>query len=441
MRSKEILIDECKRAIRSGDLENSFEVLRKALLNIDPSECKKIEKDIDLFEGEWRAFSKRQIQGTENTEGKIPENRIRKGLYDLLEVIEICLENIEIKEIEIKDSSFLVSRYKHRFYYFYKYYAKSIRLIGADDEYFSLNDLSFNYCDDIYLLPSEFKLKYDEIIEKKIKESKEKKFMFYNGKNTRLLNFHATPVDDTEKKKITLSLGPVWWFDFTVANDLFGLILQNEDQGFIERYINLDKLINTGRCEYSKLSNLVVTASTILTADGKLLFTKRSEFVSSYPNSYTSAIAENIRPEEDGLEKKGNGSIPIFSTVIRGIKEELSPIILEYIDIKNIKLLGITFDLGLFHPDFLLIVFVPLTYNQIVEIYARRPGKDFIEAKNYLISLDYKDRYTTSYETLFGEKSPWVQGGKASLFRSIEFLESIKYSPNMTIIDLIKRCE
>lgn len=401
-----------------------------------------IEKDSKLLKARYNSFIEKRNRGTISTDEEILEgNKIRALLFDLCEGIMTVFRKAEVetffKETKFVEHDFLASEYNRLFYYFDTYHAKSIRLIGADDEYFTHKDLIVNYIHDDYILPFEFNLDYDKIIKKKTEESKEHNFMFFNGTNTRIIRFHATPIDDTEKKKLTLTLGPVKWYDFTVATEFIEKMLRNRDMESIGRYVDVGKLSTTGNFMYSKLSNIIVTASTILTKDGKLLYTLRSERVSSDISRFTSAIAENIRPEYDGLMFiNNNNDTPIFNAVIRGVKEELSPEIENRIGIRNIKLLGITFDLDLFHPDFLLIIFIPLTYAQIMEACKRKPGKDFIEGQ--LRYLDFIDRYAMANVEIF-EHSRWVQGGMASLFRSIEFLESIKYSPNTPMEDLLNR--
>lgn len=401
-----------------------------------------IEKDSKLLKARYNSFVEKRNRGTINTDEETLElNKIRALLFDLCGDIKAFTEKRDeentSKEDEFIEHDFLIPKYKRLFHYFDVYHAKSIRLIGADDEYFTHNDLNFHYIDEDYILPSEFESEKDKITLKKIQESKEHNFMFFNGTNTRIIKFHATPVDDTEKKKLTLTLAPVKWNDFTVATEFIGRMLRGEDLESIERYVDLSKLSNSGDFMHSKLSNIIVTASTILTKDGKLLYTLRSERVSSDISRFTSAVAENIRPEYDGL-MSGNhkNGTPIFNAVLRGIKEELSPEIMKHISIRNIKLLGITFDLGLFHPDLLFLILIPLTYAQIVESCRKKPGKDFIEGQ--LRDLDFMDRNAAINVKLF-EQSRWVQGGKASLFRSIEFLESIKYSPSVTIEDLLNQ--
>jgi hypothetical protein len=204
-------------------------------------------------------------------------------------------------------------------------------------------------------------------------------------------------------------------------------------------------LVDEGSVRDAKLSNILDTATTILTKDGYLGYQIRSNRVSTVPNLLTSSVAENInrylddveatlplrrinRVEGDELpwEAKQEGYVPRgvphpFAAVERGISEEISRELLKYMRPNAVKLLGLGFDLESLHPDMLFIAIVDLKAEEVLRFARENPGKDYREGKLRFVECT-GDALELQEDVAAGK---WVPAGKAALIRAYEFVSQV----------------
>ena len=191
----------------------------------------------------------------------------------------------------------------------------------------------------------------------------------------------------------------------------------------LRRYIDLDEVARNGDISHSKLSNILCTATTFVTADGYVTYSLRSKRVSSQAQKYTSFVAENIQVKKDRpFQRPQPGELPVpFRTVIRGIQEELSPSLADFVraNPRRLMLLGMDFDLEGFQPDLLFMVAWPRSLAELKDAIVGNPGPDFVE----IGEMQAVPLQRAAVERLLGEGG-WVPGGKASFIRAVEFVEA-----------------
>jgi len=331
------------------------------------------------------------------------------------------------RESEHRGKQQLLQRYNGDVYNFDKRPILAFQLLGAGCEYFTMNEVHPEWSAEKYVLPDQLARLRPKVLAKLVDAAKSSGAPFFNGPCTRLLDYRPQPTDETaksERKHLELTLGPAGWFDYSIANDWFSPILHNKIvQGQIDdifEFVNLDDVSRGGRFSGVKLSNIVSTATTILTKDGYIVFSRRGYRTSASPNSYTCAVAENIHYYKDLLSESSDCPSP-FHTIRRGLSEEISPDLVSYISPLNSLLLGISFDLGVFHPDLLFVVALPLSYDEILGMRQKRKGIDFYEGQPVGVKCTLDNRILIDY---LNDPS-WIPSGLASVIRTIEFVQAL----------------
>lgn len=341
-------------------------------------------------------------------------------------------------------------RAKDRLYYFPGGWIRAVRLWGAQGQNARIEEVDATYTHTKLVPPPEFEPGLAEIVARLRTEATAAGRRFFNGPNTRLIDWRASPADGPavarERDHVHLTLGPVGWEEYSGLNDAFSA--ERTRSGILavyEHYIGLSDLIRDLSVRSSKLSNILDTATTIITKDGFAGYQIRSGRVSTAVGRLTSAIAENINrwlDEVDPLDpsrplnadrvaakqtKPDNTYVPRgiphpFAAVRRGLTSELSPRLEEVVQMHHIRLTGLSFDLEALHPDALFVAFVNATRPEVEQMRAASPGDEHDEGE-----LHFTPASLDSNETLALLKNPgWTPAGQASLFRALEFLDSVK---------------
>jgi hypothetical protein len=333
-------------------------------------------------------------------------------------------------------------RYQDSFFIWDGNFASSFRLLGASSEFFPPSTLHINPNKDAqYKLPANLLLQRGEIISRLTEDARQRGAMLYDGPNTRLINYHVTPIDSTEQKHLYLDLGPIGWHDYSVCRFALDHTVKQRTFNEIQEYIDLDEIANTQIIRNNKLTNILCTATTLITSDGFILYSQRGQRVGPIPSRLTSAVAENIHQEFDqSLEEAPSGQLPApFRTVLRGIEEEASPRIASLIRSRPslMFLLSLDFELLSFQPDLLFLVFLPLEYEQFKEICRQYKGRDFIEGQIQGFPISDNDRL----QELLSNPN-WIPSGKASLIRALEFVSAVEAEyPDLQLREIIEKLE
>jgi len=313
--------------------------------------------------------------------------------------------------------------------------ADAIRLAGADSEFFSAEVVHVEIDPTPYQMPPEILVTRAAILDQLKREAKEHGRMFFDGPHTRLVDFRVTPRDATEQKHLELTLGPVDWYDYAVANEVFAQTLRKTQVSDLGRFIDLAE-VSDGRIKNVKLSNLLCIDVTIVTLDGYALYAKRGNRVSAAQGLLASAVAENMhRSFDQSLGPPRSGLLPVpFRTAIRGLEEEISPELVRSLNPRALVLLGLAFNLRNLHPDLLFAAAVPFRRDEVFAMAEEHPGKDFIEAT--LLAVPAKLDATLEGILSAGQ---WLAAGKACLIRTIEFLEATQRRLGLPLNELIGR--
>jgi hypothetical protein len=334
-------------------------------------------------------------------------------------------------------------KYRDQFFHWGDSFATSFRLFGASDEFFPPSVVHVvPHKDARYELPGNLLLIKEDIVNRLKEEARQRGAMFFDGPNTRLIDYHATPVDKTEQKHVYLHFGPIGWHDYSVCRWALDHAIKNRTIDEIDEYVDLDEIANAQIIRNNMLPNILCTATTLITADRFVLYSRRGSRVSAIPGRLTSCIAENIHQVLDcSLEGKVENELPSpFRTVLRGIAEEASPKIAQILHRRPtlLFLLGLDFELLSFQPDLLFVVFIPFGHKELLETCRQYPGKDFIEGRIQAVPISPDPE---GLEKLLSDPN-WIPSGKASVIRALEFLDSVENaSPNLQFEDIIRILE
>jgi hypothetical protein len=301
--------------------------------------------------------------------------------------------------------------------------ARAFRLVGAADEFFSPGSLTVEVDLTPYKLPKEWRQQRDHVLSSLARRAAETGALHFDGPHTRLIDYEIRIPDvSTEAKHLVLRFGPVQWFDYSIVRWFTDELLARKDYKTLNRYISFDAVAVDGQVKQIHLHNLVDTVTTIITSDGHVFWSARGKRVAVAQGLFSSAVAENIHQEKDrSLDPAANATLPSpFRTVVRGLEEELSPSIAAYVEANphSVRLLGISFDLGAFHPDLLFLVLIPFSRAELLRVCHEQKGKDFIEGNLKSAALN------RGFDELFHHlrTGRWTGAGMASVIRALEYV-------------------
>lgn len=327
-------------------------------------------------------------------------------------------------QLPAAERSSLEEKYDDVLYHYRSALAPSIRLVGARDETFPPARVHTDGTTEPYRLPDEFLATREQVVPRLRAHADSHGQMFFDGPNTRLVSYTATPRDATEDKHLTLKFGPIGWHDYSVGKWHLDRMLHPPDLKRLAEFVDLDEVAQSGVIRNSGFSNICCTATTIVTRDGFLAYSLRSDRVSSQSSKLTSCIAENMHQTKDrSLEPSHGAELPSpYRAAIRGAEEELSPTVAEFLRARpaNLILLGMDFDLDSMQPDLLFILIWPGTLTDLRDKIKRNRGRDFVEGSMQAVRFR-----SDELEHLLLQPG-WVPGGKASVIRAVEFINAMR---------------
>jgi hypothetical protein len=254
----------------------------------------------------------------------------------------------------------------------------------------------------------------------------------HDGIQSRLIDWSINSTDpDYETTKLRLELGPIGWYDFsTVLEQMKGMSLSD-----ISQYIDLTDVLSTRRINSTRLPNILDTATTLITSDGKFVFSKRSKTVTQLQGYFTTAVAENILFAVDVAHSAESRSSAVFNAVLRGIREELSPNILDIMRARGtkVRMLGISYDLLGHQAGTNFLVVLPLTWDQLIAAVHENPGKTWFEGRIYGLSLASELQEINAICC----RPDWTGGGHAGVMRALEFIETMLRDSKKPLLNLL----
>jgi len=332
-----------------------------------------------------------------------------------------------------------------RLYYHRDGWARAVRLVGAGSEVISVQRLKLDYRHVPFEVPDELRPRRDREVARRVQEAREAGKLYFDGPNTRLLNWRISPSDGDrvglEESVLELTLGPIGWYDFDALNGIFEEAVEHPPIEFYEYYVGLTHLVTDGRVERSKLSNILDNAVALVTSDGYVGYRQRSGRQNA-PGVLTSAVAENTNRYLDDAEPsdfstrhnmKSDGTQDVrdapsnykpvgvphpVAAVLRGIEEEISKTVRAKVDVSGIYVTGIAFSLDALHPSLLFAVFVDLSRDEILAACRDDPGTDYHkEGPLFFIRANREDPATRSVM-----KADWIASGQAATIRALDVL-------------------
>lgn len=293
--------------------------------------------------------------------------------------------------------------------------ANAVRLCGTQEEYFSPDHIGITVDTEPYAVPLPLAHARARLLENIIDGYP------FDGPCVRLVDYHAAPRDSEERKYLRLTLGRMTWYDYILANQRFGDLdmtrLLNDDQK-VTNFVDFDTLVRERAVSSSQLSNILTAYLTATTSDGFLVYSQRGRHVASHKNLRMSAVSENLHPQQDGVFGPHSAE-SLFLAAARGISEELSPTLVPRTPATDIYLLGLEFHLQGYHPGLLFYLPLAETRAEVERACRVAPGKDFLEGEMRFVHLDN----FADLQMLLSQED-WFAAGKASIIRTLEFLES-----------------
>jgi hypothetical protein len=272
---------------------------------------------------------------------------------------------------------------------------------------------------------------------------------YFNGPNTRLIRFteEGTRQDAAghEQKVLTLQLGPVSWFEYTILNTFLDYRL-DDGQTIREVFADPEKLFQNDRdLSWCKLSNILGIALTPITNDGFGLVQKRNpRGVSAEGGKLTSGLAENIHRyldeanPKDPTERLNELGLPAQTPVDeryapqgvpspilcaqRCLWEELSEDLGYSLPITAYRFLLVGFELAKFHPVLMGVVELDMSREEVERTREKSPGRDHSE----FLDIVYLPLDSWSSETInaISLQEHWVPAGLAAFMAAVNYFES-----------------
>ncbi|MCK6682653.1 MAG: hypothetical protein L6R30_09590 [Thermoanaerobaculia bacterium] len=305
------------------------------------------------------------------------------------------------------------------------HFAAAIRLAGAGSEFFAPRNVIVSPTTAPYELPLPLLIQKPAIVARLKEEAARDGTMYFDGPCVRLIDYRASPTDATaatEAKQLSLTLGPVGWYDYSVANQEWAKAHEYASTDRVRDFLDIERVTRHKEISGVRLTNIVVTVVTITTRDGYVLYSLRSKRLGSYHNRLISAVSENLHQVKDrALDAPVPSVLPApFRAVLRGIREELSAAVANTIPSEKLLLLGLSFHLETFHPSLIFLVPLDLTLAEVKQMRRERPGVDFTEGDLLSVRVDKAE----AIDRLLADER-WIPCGKASLIRSLEFLRTL----------------
>lgn len=330
---------------------------------------------------------------------------------------------------------------RDRLYYHIDGWVSALRLFGADDELIPATGLQVAYDATPFKIPPELRKTRDDVVQQKLSAASSTGQIYFDGPNTRLLRWRISPKDDTqvarEANTLEVHLGPVSWYDFEGLNGAFRAQPDAaRPEQLYEYYVGLASLLQNGDVAASRLSNILDNAVSLVTCDGFVGYQERSHLVSLGGGLLTSSVAENTNRFLDDaspndplfLYNRDNelsdaptdyqpkGVPHPLAAVIRGIGSELSPELAANLNLANLYITGISFDLHGLHPSLLFAVFLDLSHPEVLDIARKYPGIEHVEGSLKFIPASLDSGETRSVL----RSADWIPSGQASVIRALE---------------------
>jgi hypothetical protein len=333
-----------------------------------------------------------------------------------------------------------------------RYYALAIRMFGSAGECYPLDKITVEYTHDFVKRDSATQERIKVRTDRRLDEiaSGLRKGQFYNGPHTRLIGYELEVRNDhrvgKELDHLTFKVGPIGWFEYEGLNGPYRDVpfaYEDPDSLFGLKHI----LDNPKRLKLSdKLATIICTVVTIVAKDGLAMYVHRSGDVDALPRRPSSCVAENINRYKDlVLEKTGDrtpppqeenvppnyrpprGSIPHpFAAAQRGVWEEVTDRLRGTFSMKDLKLLGMAFDLEALNPHMLFMLQLDLAYHEILDKIREAPPVEGWEWTDSRVVPDtLEDEHTKGVLSL----PNWSPSGLACLYRTLEYLDATRGNP------------
>jgi transcriptional regulator with XRE-family HTH domain len=407
-------------------------------------------------------LSDKTIRRIERT-GHVPPITHQKILHQFLEIPSERISTILNEENYFNQD--LKNRYSSLEFKTFRIYGAGTQTLGKVfricGNYTKPLTVFSEYLDEKFVYPdaslSESGALYKELIEDSKRKAFENGGKFYNGPCARLIKFDQSLSDQLEDGEeptvITLHLGPVGWFDYTVLNTYLDYEIKGRvsiRQRFAPSAPVLDNPYDVSWC---RLSNILTVLVVPITEDGYGVLQLRSPVVSEARNRYISGISENMHRHWDEAAKwdlghrinrilnrqeraqRGeiqpavrsnsftpSGVLSPLLTAQRGFYEEISEGLAQKIPLSAYTFLNLGWTFEYFHPVLIGIVVTGVTKDEFQHYANISPGSDQDEAKHFeFFKLDGDEKRTAA---LLANQDGWVASGLAAFMTAINYAKA-----------------
>lgn len=243
----------------------------------------------------------------------------------------------------------------------------SFVICGGSGEFsYDKDAVQVRYDDSYFELPEELKLLRSEIENREQQKKEQGLKHMYNTYQVALTNAFQTNTDIIEKPYPVLHFKKSDYYNFQATVGSLDTHILSSGETIREKYIN--KAIQDIHLPSPILSQGIGIVLTVVTADERIVLTRRRQDTGIRPNELDVSVVEAIDPYQDatddsnGVENKYK-TIDLYKAACRGLKQELGLVVKP----EQIHLLGFGVDLDYYQWNIIGMVETELTSSQVLE--------------------------------------------------------------------------
>ena len=278
----------------------------------------------------------------------------------------------------------------------------SFVICGGSGEFFYDRDaVQVRYDDSLVQLPEELKRLRDDIESRELQKKEQGLKHMYNTHQVALTNAFQTNSDFVEKPYPVFHFKRSDYYNFQATVGSLDTQILSNGKTIREEYI--DNEIQDLHLPSSILSQGVGMVLTVVTADERIILTRRRHDTGIRPNELDVSVVEAIDPYQDalddsyGVENKYK-TIDLYKAAFRGLKEELGIIVKP----DQIHLLGFGVDLDYYQWNIIGTVETELTSEQVLE--KKSSG---IHGLNELSKIEFIQHHPVKVAELLRDQPLW----------------------------------
>lgn len=283
-------------------------------------------------------------------------------------------------------------------------------LLGGGDEAFLWDAVAFYYKHEKVPLPEAIESQRGVLVARE--QARRCRKVFFDGPTVRLHSIDLGVCQDpsgAERKRPILHLRPSTWFDYVLTNQRLDEPIPELGATLRQKYADEVRLITSRTIDWVPFSNILTCTVVLLSSDGHVRLTKRSDLVDNAAGLLAASVAENVHRWKDEIDDPANlwhhqfrneapvrvdasyrptGVICPFLTALRGVAEEVGPEVATSIKPDDLKLIAVGWDLAEFNPHLYLIARSSLALRNIERLERGSRATDGWEGTGFWVPFE-----------------------------------------------------